>query len=920
MPRKSVPSQMKIAQYHYLESLKSHAGPGYSTLNIPFLNFKKPSYVPPYSSWSSESGFQMLPMPWHPGIGWKPTSIPDPFLYHKPVYSYVPITNIGLMGEKLPAPGSSTEFAKQLSRVIPPLQKTKWKIKKGKAIQTEEQYALTKKMIAREQAESNFLPPLWDEDYSMIPGIGRAGPWADESDRLNRLILETIGERADVHWGSKILFEPEGPRNLAKWQTKFIESRYENLFKNIDPRSFEEEYAAKLLGFGKSGNELYEVAGSWGSPAEIQERTELLEGISSKEERNILEESRRDVLSSREKEPESWYEDVSERSPMTLSEEMERSGIIETEGLSTYERSKRAKIQLSTEKVSIEQIGLRASGAQYFHAGNKRYGTGRPMRFGKYTSDEGFLGMPSPNASAVYADEPALLEYYQEALGQKKTLVPEKGTLNWENMKIVGKETPVDLSYAQKVREIIAESDALMAAKDPFTFKKRLKSFTYSLAGNLKEEEGDLFKSSSLSGEGILDVPPQTMYEMLDELKQARYNKKARYAAKKKIKKMTDTIKNYLVSEDQASNSQSVIKKMNAEGFNAIQEEIQSSQVGDVFVTAEGQRARVEYAESLSQLMVRTTKESKYSGSIVSMQQLEEDARAAAIRQATSQGIRKRFRLAAVRTPSTREGKLLQSTVELYWGTGELAGYMESKVAKEYFKNIESGYLGTVEAQFTTRRNERTARLFSGEKRLGQVVGTGTIGGLDVIDEAGSRIKDRWERAYQGESALLEVDKTSEYVFSLFHPPKVGRTRMYDRVESGLAKTENRMWVALSIAAGAMLMWGASKIRGNQPMSEKDVPKSMYGSVDLASQPQSATYTPATRITPTNTGYSTNIDLETTDMRGTTDYRPLANSLGSISSSVLGVGRTNTSLHIVDDSERMDRESTRRKMNQMLGA
>jgi hypothetical protein len=131
-------------------------------------------------------------------------------------------------------------------------------------------------------------------------------------------------------------------------------------------------------------------------------------------------------------------------------------------------------------------------------------------------------------------------------------------------------------------------------------------------------------------------------------------------------------------------------------------------------------------------------------------------------------------------------------------------------------------------------------------------------------------------------------------------------------------KNGNRLMVGLSIAAGALLLWGASKQKGAQPLSESGVHNSLYGSNGMSRAISGNGYSPKTRVTPNGGGYATNIDMEATDNTGNTDYRAMASTMGSIASSSTGGGRSTTSLHIVDDSSRMDRESTRRSINQQL--
>ena len=60
------------------------------------------------------------------------------------------------------------------------------------------------------------------------------------------------------------------------------------------------------------------------------------------------------------------------------------------------------------------------------------------------------------------------------------------------------------------------------------------------------------------------------------------------------------------------------------------------------------------------------------------------------------------------------------------------------------------------------------------------------------------------------------------------------------------------------------------------------------------------------------------MNVEAEDDRGMIDHRVMAQSLSAISSRALGHNRIKSSMHIVDDSTRSDRQSTRRQINQAL--
>jgi len=130
--------------------------------------------------------------------------------------------------------------------------------------------------------------------------------------------------------------------------------------------------------------------------------------------------------------------------------------------------------------------------------------------------------------------------------------------------------------------------------------------------------------------------------------------------------------------------------------------------------------------------------------------------------------------------------------------------------------------------------------------------------------------------------------------------------------------SKRSMALAGIIVAGALLTWGASRIKNRAPITERDVPESLYGSEVPVSKRAPTFYTSPPRIVQKNTGYVTNIDMEVGDDGRTEDHKGLASNMAYVARSVLGIGQIKTSMHIVDDSESISRESTRKTLNQQL--
>ena len=249
---------------------------------------------------------------------------------------------------------------------------------------------------------------------------------------------------------------------------------------------------------------------------------------------------------------------------------------------------------------------------------------------------------------------------------------------------------------------------------------------------------------------------------------------------------------------------------------------------------------------------------------------------------------------------------------------------------------MESGYIGKFQADWVEKfmkegRGPRYLTMnlsFEGES-AGEAVDTFMKNGrlLTAAEKAGETdeiLHARLKRLFATQSSgALEVDEASVAAMLSVHPTNIKKIptlfEALDKASVAEKKISNRLMVGLSVAAGAMLMMGASKLFRGQPITEKDVPAGQYGSMqhDGPTGP-GRMYTPQARIVQNNSGYMTNINVEASDMDGNADSRSMASSMGAISASVTGIRNINTSLHVTDDSSRMDMESVRRQMNRQL--
>jgi hypothetical protein len=157
-------------------------------------------------------------------------------------------------------------------------------------------------------------------------------------------------------------------------------------------------------------------------------------------------------------------------------------------------------------------------------------------------------------------------------------------------------------------------------------------------------------------------------------------------------------------------------------------------------------------------------------------------------------------------------------------------------------------------------------------------------------------------------------------LFMKQHPGLPGvTTTEFSHIPTPKSTPENnsKLLLAGSIVAGAMLLWGASKLGDKQvPMASNQVNGSMYGNQGMPQDGQSQFAPSPIRVAQNNNGYSNNISVESTSTNGV-DYRGSVNTITGLARMSMG-GNVRSSVHIVDDSARMDSESVRRAVNRQL--
>jgi hypothetical protein len=734
------------------------------------------------------------------------------------------------------------------------------------------------------RAEKNFIDPMVDTSSDLF--------WSHKI-------------AASHNWDAyspSVPLTKRGVANLGRWQSSYVHDRGSMFYGHIDPISFSKQYAAQKLEVGRRGKRWFKTI-SGGDPdtgpkvATTQaELNAMSEDVTATVEDMSSERITQDDWARSERfsgDPQVGY----------------HSGVKNPSGMRIMDKPRLSR----TARMAEGDIARVAAYNEYI---SKDYGA-RLTKFAPWLSNIGLLHKPTQGANAIYSNRAAMDEHFMEAFGQTKTLISDSGqSVNWSGLKLSKKmlaSGPLNSRVGYLAGKVMEDGSSKK-------FERAFRNLADALITS-GDEHGvdDFFRDKSY--DDISNQHSQAVQDMLGEFRDAKTKKELKAARKK--------MKNFAKKAISATTSNEVVaagvEDINIGGFERLQEAIQTSEIGQEFVTSAGEKVKVAYATGSGDIMVKTMKNSPWKGKVVPLSVVEGHYERQLTEILDFRKVKKSFFLSAVREPGVYEGVASKHRVKLLWGTGELAGFMEDKAAREFQKDTESGYLGEVLAEFSEFPSGIGARISHGDTPLGYVQRTRGRKGRLFSDSLGQTIQSRWQRAFKGDDSLTRIDETTKYLMNTFYKTEHATTNvdamgsMIDLTKTG-GKVAKGLWVGLTIAAGALAMWGASKLRGNVPITENDVPKSMYGNVDISSGKTGQIYTPGARVVQNNTGYATNIDMETTDSNGYTDYRPMARGLGAISSSAMGVGRTSTSLHVVDQSGRMDRESTRRSINQHLGA
>lgn len=396
------------------------------------------------------------------------------------------------------------------------------------------------------------------------------------------------------------------------------------------------------------------------------------------------------------------------------------------------------------------------------------------------------------------------------------------------------------------------------------------------------------------------------------------------------------------------------------EGYGGLKELLATADAGTIFTAAQGGRTGnvvVDYLQDSGGMDILLNPDPRAgiaAGTVVKKRVLDAAYDRKRLAKFEKAGYRDPVALYGIKTPMIIGKKKYLNAIGLYFPGGDFAGYVSNTIAERYskkggiFADIKSGYVGEFSADILdSGKGAKLSRLAFDEEgkafreQLGNVKGiiARKKGKLLLVPDvkleydsvtksfkevSGLPIQDTWKRAWRGEKALITADETSRMVAEAFARPIGGaEARVVDAAARASKLTEKTggkgVMAGLAIAAGALILYGASRLaKSNKPITSGDVPRSLYGDVGARGPGPGRVYTPQARIMQNNNGYSTNIDVEATDSNNTVDYRALAGALSSMSGTSLGVGRVNTSLHVVDDSRRMDKESVKRAVNQQL--
>lgn len=270
---------------------------------------------------------------------------------------------------------------------------------------------------------------------------------------------------------------------------------------------------------------------------------------------------------------------------------------------------------------------------------------------------------------------------------------------------------------------------------------------------------------------------------------------------------------------------------------------------------------------------------------------------------------------------------------------GKRAGWIKANFAKEFSPGIEKGTLpmddaflkiyGTYNTEAGRYGKWRAALYREGEEilpwnKIPQHRRLVTKHDQGVLEDI---VQRREKSLIKGATAKVPLPKTKAPPMpfpSMVEGTKKTAKKAVTTAETAfkaLSPMKRNVLVGTAIAAGALLLWGASRSGKRRPLDERDVPASSYGDVtrDRLMQDNLPGYQPRARITPNRqSAFTTNIDVNTEDYNNVMDYRQLANTMSSASSAALGTGSVNTNLHITDDSKSMNSHTMQRQFSEYL--
>lgn len=349
-------------------------------------------------------------------------------------------------------------------------------------------------------------------------------------------------------------------------------------------------------------------------------------------------------------------------------------------------------------------------------------------------------------------------------------------------------------------------------------------------------------------------------------------------------------------------------EKKNITGFDESREFLENLGIGEKVKLKGGVTGTVEYAEVPEHMAIKTSGGKVTSVSSILKRELRRNAKDT-------------FPIRLVREPgqfpSSGKGKFYHDdwVTSIKTLSGTHIGYLERESAKSIATDISKGLLPVKNLYGKILSDERGVSLGLMTKDGGEYLPSSYR-----VSKKGLK-EDIIEKILNKEAEIKSPKGGWEKFFKKKFPAKRVQIKKDIPDASGLMdslkKIDKKYLVAGSLAVGGLLLYGATNTNRNRPITERDIPGSLYGSSAGQQQP-GRVYEPRTRITQNNTGYNTELDVEADDMSGSLDHKMLASTMSSISSRALGTQRTNTSLHIIDSREPIGRESTRSRMNSYL--